>query len=176
VQVVYRRGEFAQWPEATDRVTLALALYAIGIWAYALNQLVVRTFYALHDARTPMRVAAVNVVLNLALNLWLVQTSLKEAGLALATSLCAFVQLVVLLRHLDRRIGHLDWSEIRRGTGRILVATAVMGGAVYAVDLLAATSFTPLIRLGVLIGVGAPVYVGASWFLRCPELRDMFRR
>ncbi|UCD29088.1 MAG: murein biosynthesis integral membrane protein MurJ, partial [Planctomycetota bacterium] len=48
VAVLLNRGEFAEWDAGVDRVSLALFMYALGIWAYAVNHLVVRAFYALH--------------------------------------------------------------------------------------------------------------------------------
>ena len=43
-----------------------------GLWAYSMNHVMTRAFYAQHDAKTPMRIALVMVALNVTLNLALI--------------------------------------------------------------------------------------------------------
>ncbi len=78
--------------------------YSVGVWAYSLNQLWTRAFYAKNDTTTPMRVAVAMVGLNLALNLALIWP-LGEAGLAWATSVSAIVQCALLGRLARTRLG-----------------------------------------------------------------------
>src|SRR5205807_2506678 len=54
VRVIFQRGAFA--PAATHAVALGLAGFAVGSVPYAAYYVVTRTFYALHDTRTPVRV------------------------------------------------------------------------------------------------------------------------
>lgn len=176
VAALFKRGQFAQWPEAVDRVALALCLYAFGIWAYAINQLVVRAFYALNDARTPLKVAVANVALNLVLNLILVQTVLKEAGLALATSICAAGQAVILLAWFRRRVDHALEKGTVASIVRSVLAATIMGAAVGAVDHYGVRHVAPVTRLIALIGTGAVTFPLAAWLLRCGELREILRR
>lgn len=176
VQVLFNRGEFAEWPEAGDRVAYALAFYALGIWAYAINHLVVRAFYAVHDVRTPLRIAVVMVVVNVALNLVLVQTVLKEAGLALATSICATVQVILQVWVFRRKVGHVNWRSLVPGTAKVFLASGAMAAAVYGVDLLSAGNLGSFARLGALVATGGVAYVAAAWLLRCEELRELLRR
>jgi putative peptidoglycan lipid II flippase len=69
--------------------------FATGIWAYSLNHVFTRAFYARGDTRTPMRIAVAMVILNLTLN-WILMWPLREAGLAWSTSICAAIQTLVL--------------------------------------------------------------------------------
>jgi putative peptidoglycan lipid II flippase len=176
VAVLLNRGEFAAWDAAVDRVSLALCMYALGIWAYAVNHLVVRAFYALHDARRPLKVAVVNIFINLVLNLILVQTWLKESGLALATSICAVIQVVVLTVWFNSRIGHIEWVTVTKSVVRSILAAGLMGAAIWALDRYVLMDIAQLLRLLVMVGGGAVIYVVFARLLRCEELGELLRR
>jgi len=163
-------------PGAVDRVGLALFMYALGIWAFGINQLMVRAFYALGDAKTPLRISVVNVAINLALNLVLVHTLLRESGLALATTICATLQVVALLVHFQRRNGHLAWAEISGSLLRAILATTVMGVAVWLVDGYYLEQYGMALRLLVMVATGAVSFSAAAVILRCPEMREILRR
>ena len=81
-RLFFQRGAFQ--PEDTVRAARMVAWYATGVWAYCESAIVVRGFYAVGDYRTPARLAAWMVCLNLALNLTLIWP-LAEAGLAVST-------------------------------------------------------------------------------------------
>ena len=176
VEVLLKRGEFAKWDAATGRVAFSVYMYALGIWASALNYLVVRAFYSLKDAKTPLRVSVVMVFLNLGLNLWLVQTPLKEAGLALATSICVTLQAVWLLVKFDKRVGHFQWRSIIASVSKTLVAVAVMGICVAAASRYLPEETSNLVRLAVPVGVGVVAYVATAFVLRCEELRETVKK
>jgi putative peptidoglycan lipid II flippase len=175
IHLLFGRGEFAEWPEAAGRVGNAVLMYALGIWAYAVNQLIVRAFYALQDAKTPLKISVMSVVLNLALNLILVQTPLREAGLALSSSICATLQVIVLLSLFGRRVTHVNWKEITGGIARTLLATAVMAAAVLILDRTWADTLGSATRLAVLVAAGMLSFIAAAWALRCQEIRELIR-
>ena len=64
-------------------------MFALGIPFFCSAQILARAHYALGDAKTPVRIAAVLVFANFALSLLLVRP-LGVAGLALACGLVAF--------------------------------------------------------------------------------------
>ena len=73
----------------------------------------VRGFYAVNDFRTPVRVAAWMVGLNLVLNLTLIWP-MAEAGLAVSTSVAAAVQVFVLVAIFSRRQAPLGLATAGR--------------------------------------------------------------
>lgn len=176
VRTLFAHGRFKEIPHADLRVAAALAMYLLGLWAYGLNHLLTRAFYALQDARTPLKVSVANVALNLTLNLILVQTVLREAGLALATAAGATLQVIVLLVLFNRRIERLPWAQLLPSAGRTLAAALFMGALVLLVDRYALPEVGNLIRLAILVATGAAAYLAAVWLLRCPELRELTRR
>lgn len=158
------------------RAGLVVLGYAPGIWAYSLNQVLTRAFYAKGDTATPMRVALGMVGLNLALNLGLIWP-LGEAGLAWSTSFCAALQCVILGR-LCRRLLPEGERLLDRPTGtaaaRIAVTGLAMGAVVLAADaaLPARASWAwNVAGVVALTGIGGVVYAGASLVLGLPELR-----
>jgi len=162
-----------------DRSAAVLAGFAPGIWAYSLNHVFTRAFYATGNTKTPMRVALCMMGFNLLLNLTLIW-SLREAGLAWATSIAAAIQCAILYLLARRLVAEpiMDagaWA----GVARTAVAAGVMAGL-----LLVAARMIPsqpswsgsALRLGVMCAAGALAYAGAARVMRCHELGWLFRR
>lgn len=176
VRLLFQRGEFT----AADAIYTgqALAGYAVGLPAFSTTRLAAQTFYALGDTRTPvwagLMSVAVNIVLAFAL-MW----PLQHAGLALASSLSAYVNLALLYWLLRRRLGGLG----SRGTARSLARTALASSALLAWCLWAgprldAGGHGVAWTAGALL-VGVLIFGGVSAALRAPELhalRQILRR
>jgi len=174
-------GRFADRPEAVLRAAWVTRAYALGIWAYSANHMLLRAFYAGEDTRTPLKVAMAAAVANLGLNLALIWP-LAETGLALATAASAVGQFAVLGALVSRRLAHVAWREVLATAGRTLLATAAMAaaaaGAVYG--LAPAIGWTgraaAALELGLGVGAGVAVFAAAAWAIGMPELGDLVRR
>jgi len=175
VRLLFGHGEFQEWPEATQRVSFAVLMYSLGIWAFGVNQLVVRAFYAAGDSKTPLWISVYSAGLNLLLNLLLVHTALRESGLALATSLCAVFQVIALLYRFSRRVGHVAWGQTLWSIGRTGAATAAMAGAV-AATAHALGPASAALQVALLVTVGGASFMAAAWLLGCEELGEITRR
>lgn len=154
IAALFQHGQFG-YDEAV-RTADALGYFAIGLWAACWLQVIVRGFYALGDMKTPMRWGIVTVVANGALNVVLVQTSLREAGIALATSITTTLSACVLLFLLTRRLRKLgdlprDTDDttttplatptkprprITTSTLRTIIGATAMGAGCFGVDRL----------------------------------------
>lgn len=170
VAALYQRGEFQA--ADTNRVSGVLVCYALGMVAYFAQHIVIRTFYALHDSKTPARVAMGMVVLNFAMNLALVFV-LQERGLALATAVCAFVQVFILIAILSRRLqaqSSVAWAGFRSFVIRAVAGSAIMGIVVRLVAGSGLAEFGPIAETGVLVVVGVAVFLAASSLLNREEL------
>ena len=180
VAVVLEGGAFTA--EDTRLAAWILLGYAPAVWAYSLNQVLVRAFYARGDSMTPVRVAMALVVLNLILNLTLIWTPLRTAGLAWSTAICAVVQGVVLWWILSRRGvaegGLLDRPMLRSALASLLLAIAMALLLLAADQLLpfAASWWGQVLRLGALVGLGGVVVGGGAVLLRMPEWRWVLGR
>ena len=167
VRLLLQRGEFGA-PEAVYTAQ-ALAGYAIGLPAFSATRLAAQTFYALGDTRTPVLVGFASVAANVAFAVALMWP-LEHVGLALASSLSSYVNLLGLVWLLRRRLGALGTAEIWRSLARTLGASAVL--VLWCVWPAAALGSGAGGTLAALAG-GVIVYAGAAAALRAPELRDL---
>lgn len=181
VRLMFERGEFD--PAATAAVAACLAAYAVGLLPMAAYYVITRTYYALHNMRTPVMTGAGMVALNAVLaftfmRIWGV------AGIALATAVTSFVNVGLLLVLLHRALGSIEATRIAAAASRIAAATAAAlavwwltmragwtgsstGGMGFALVIAAAT------------GLAAVVYLAACRVLRVEEadlLRSLIRR
>jgi putative peptidoglycan lipid II flippase len=177
--MLYGFGRAGFAPEDVKRSAAALAGFAPGVWAYSLNHVLTRAFYARGDTRTPMRVALGMVGLNLCLNLALIWP-LREAGLAWATSISAAVQCAILATVLARRLGErvLDRETLRSFAGVVLAAgmMAVIVLGVRAGVSLPRTWAGAAVGVGLTAGAGVVGYLAAARVLRLHEMRWLLKR
>ncbi len=87
---------------------LSLMAYAAGLPAFMMIKVLAPHYFAHQDTKTPVKIGLIAMTANMGFNLILVW-SLDHVGLALATSLSAWVNAMLLLRGLHRR----GWYEIR---------------------------------------------------------------
>jgi putative peptidoglycan lipid II flippase len=182
VRVMFERGEFTT--ESTARTAAVLFYYGLGLAAFCVIHVLARTFHALQDTRTPVKIAMSMVGLNLALNLMLVWP-MREAGLALASSISAVGNVALLFIHLRKRLGPMGGRRILLSCMRTGLAAAVAVPAGYfahkgLTDALGSERFATqaLTLAGGMAGAGV-VFLIAAWVLRVSELRelaDAFRR
>lgn len=126
VRALFERGEFDAY--STNITALALMFFSVGIFAFGGSKVLTSAFYALQDTRTPVKVAALALVLNAILNVVLMGP-LAIGGIALASSLSAIVGFFVLLYFLQRRIGSLAasfWQVVLKVVGASLLLAVVM--------------------------------------------------
>ncbi len=155
---------------------LSLKAYSIGLIAYVAIKVLVPGFTSRQDVKTPVRYGMYAMLASLALNVVLVYP-LEHAGLALATSLGAFINAILLLKKLLK-------GDIYRPTGcwrpfivRILLASMVMSAVLYYwVDVAWWNQWGSLQRLLNLtkwIVIGGSVYVGTLFILgfKCRHLK-----
>ncbi len=149
--VLFQRGAFT----ATDADASAATLmaYAVGLPAFVLVRSLVPGFHARQDTATPVKLALVAVVVNVGLKLVLMGP-LAQIGLALATSVSAWVNVGLLAWMLGRR-GFLRVDDrLRRRGPRMLVATiGMVGGVLGGETLLAPALADPalMVRMGALV-------------------------
>jgi putative peptidoglycan lipid II flippase len=179
VGLVYEHGRFHH--EDTLAVAHALTAYALGLAGYGGIKVLAPAFYALGDARTPMLVSLLSILVNLTLNWTLVHLmGLGHVGLALSTSVVALGNCALLYTFLRRRLGPLD--GVAGTLGRILLAAAVMAAAGAAMDAALATRLpaSGAARYALALAIQTPacvaVFLGAARVLGVPVPVPGFRR
>ena len=163
--------------QATLLTAQALLYYAIGLWAFSAVRIVAATFFALKDTRTPMMMATISILANIALGIILMKP-LAHAGLALATSLASTLNLALLVVALRKKLGSLGWRGIAQSALKTLGSAAIMGAAVWiAARALIPTDGAAFIEL--LVGLLACMFAGlvvfgiCSFGIKSPEFASM---
>ena len=180
VRVLLERGRFA--PQSTLYTWGILAGSAVGLLSSTMGRLYSSTYYALHDTKTPLRFAAVRVVLTTALG-WLFALPLPRmlgldphwgaAGLTASAGIAGWVEFVLLRSRLNRRIGHTGLPG--SAAAQLWMAAAIAAAAGWGVRFLVNGHNKYLVGFLVL-GTFSAVYLGATIALRVPEARSALRR
>lgn len=177
-RLLFQYGRFT--PEAVSAVAKATVYYTLGLVAFAGVKVVVPTFYALNNARLPVMAAVVAVVVNIALNLLLMQP-MGYKGLALATSIAALVNLLILIIALRKKVGPLDGRRIMNSLLRVSLAAAGMGYLVWqgaqgwiapGGDTMSRLELMSKVFGLIIFGVGA--YAAFAWFFQVPEQKRIW--
>ncbi len=158
---LFHYGEFSD--QDVLMASLSLTAYAVGLVGFVSIKVLAPGYYARQEMRTPVRIGVITMAVNLALNVILV-FPLAHAGLALATSLSAFLNAVLLYRGLRRQEGYCPGPGWRGFLTRVLMANLLLGLMLWfargeLVDWLAYAMGERVWRLAMLLLSGVAVYV-----------------
>jgi putative peptidoglycan lipid II flippase len=175
VQVLFQRGMFDSG--STGMTAAALWGYSVGLVGYAAVRIVAPGFFTLRDTRTPVAVGGVALVVNI-IGCLVLMRFLGHAGIALANSLAAYINLALLLWLLRRRAGPLGGRRLLASVARLSIAAMIMGWVTYGLAELwwptgDASFIWQAMALTGLVGVGVLTYVAAAIALRAPELHEI---
>lgn len=140
MRALFMRGAFTA-PDA-EAAGATLRAYAVGLLPFVLIRSLVATFFARGDTATPVKASLTAAGANLVLKIgFFVFTSLAQVGLALATSIGAWINaaLVVFFAH---RAGLLSLDPaLRASIPRLAGAGAVLAMALWGAEHAAASLF-----------------------------------
>jgi putative peptidoglycan lipid II flippase len=179
VSALFERGAFGA--EAARATAAALMAYAVGLPAFVLVKALTPGFFARGDTLTPVKIGIAIVALNLAFNLALTPF-LGHVGIALATSLAAWVNVAALSLGLRRRRRLVLDRRLRRAAPRLLAAAAAMAVVLALLGALLfplAGGLARMAALAAMVGAGLAVYFGLAHLgggLDLREARRLLRR
>lgn len=175
MRALFSRGAFTSADAQAAATTLAA--YGTGLLAFVLMRSFIAPFHARGDTTTPVIAALVAAAVNILLKFVLV-SPLAQVGLALATSIGAWINLGLLIWFAQRRA--LERPGVTPGmTARLLAAAAILAGVLAVGERL----LTPLLAglpafhdemlLVLLLALGGAVYativialLGRGWLRR----------
>jgi putative peptidoglycan lipid II flippase len=174
VHLLYQRGQFT--PEQTSVVAACLAAFAAGLTFNGMMLLLNRAFFSLQSNWLPTVIALGALALNAALDAAFYR--LGTWGIPLATSVVNVAGTALLLALLHKRIGAIGIGRLVRTIGLILVASAMLAGAAYAVwwlldDLLGQSLGAQIVSVGAALAAGLAAYLGTARLLRVHELQAL---
>lgn len=180
VRLIFERGAFTS--SDTTAVAIALMAYSPGLLGYSTVKVFSPTFYALRDARTPVTISVISVLVNAALNLLLVRV-LGYMGLALGTAIASLVNAGLLIWLLRRRLGGIDGRRIASASLRMMAASTLMAAVAWTVHtnlerhvLVGELLVFQVGRVGLAILAGMVTLVGLSRVMRLEEFDEAFGR
>ena len=118
-RAMFARGAFTRGDAAAAGATLAA--YAVGLIPFVLIRSAVATFYARKNTATPVKASLTGLAVNMGLKL-LLMGSLAQVGLALATAVGAWINLLLVLGFAVRA-GYLEFTQALRQS---LIKFAIM--------------------------------------------------
>ncbi|MFO7530539.1 MAG: murein biosynthesis integral membrane protein MurJ [Marinobacter sp.] len=152
--------------EVTDRdVTMSaqsLRAYSAGLLAFMLIKVLAPGFFAREDTATPVKIGVIAMVANMAFNLALI-VPLAHAGLALATSLSAWLNGFLLWRGLRKEGAWQSQPGWPVFLARLLFANAALAAVILwlkapVADWLVAGGLVRARDMAILVGSGVGVY------------------
>jgi putative peptidoglycan lipid II flippase len=179
IQVLFQHGQFAA--RSTALTANALFYYALGLPANAAIWLVTPMYYSTQDTQTPARVGVYILLANVVLNtlfLLFFYRALSNGSPALASSICAYINFVLLFSIFRGRYGRLGTRGVALSIAKTAACTVAMATVAFV-----ALSFwhgragayhvaAQAGLLGLMIFAAVAAYLGLARLLRCEELGE----
>lgn len=175
IRVLFQHGHYA----AKDTLIMAIPLlyYAVGISSQSVIQILPRAFYALQDTWTPVILGIISMAINIIAMLLLIRP-LAHGGLAFATSIAAFVNMLLLFYVLRRRLGQMDgwamfWTSVKSLVASLLMAVVIwVWSERLLTPLIGVRTLASLIILVTGTVIGVIVFAGTAKLLRMEEFEQ----
>lgn len=129
IRGLFERGAFTS--EDTIMTAQILRAYAVGLPAYILIKVFSTIFFASQDTATPVKISIIATLVNIGLSIALIGP-MGVSGIALATSIAAWVQVVayiwLLRKGASYKIERAVWIKLAKVLGACLIMAALIGG------------------------------------------------
>lgn len=176
---IYQTGKFTR--SDTTFVWMILGGSAIGLVAATIGRLYSSTYYALRDTRTPLRYAIVRVLLTSSLG-YLCALPLPKllgidprwgvAGLTASAGFSAWVEMLLLRRGLNQRIGYTEFQATY--FSKLWVSAAIAAAASWGLRL-GLHPHHPLVAAAMILIPFGLVYLGLAAMLGIDQARSLIR-
>ncbi len=175
IRMIYEHNQFGR--ESTIATSYALAFYSIGLIAYCCSKVIIRAYYSLQDTKTPVKIGIITLIINVILNL-ILMFPLKQGGLALATSLTAFLGLFMMIRGLNKKVGAFFNPAFYRSLKISSIATFAMSviaylSYIYLNNMFSSGKISNIITGFVPVTIGAVVYILVAFLFKSDELSEL---
>ncbi len=173
ISVLFMRDQFT--PGIAVLTYRALLFASIGIASVSVIRITVPTFFSIKETKIPVIASTVSFVVNISLGYILMQTSLQHAGLTLALSIAATIQMLILLIWLQKKIGKIDIKSIVLPALKFILSGMVMAIVIWyiaaQVDWLNAPFITRLSYLFLIVITGGLTYLLFCLIMKVDEIK-----
>ena len=167
IGIIYERGEFTA--HSTDLTAAALMFYAIGMIGYGIMEVLNKAFYAMQDAKTPMIVSAIAIVLNIILSIVFVNM-IGYIGLPLAASITSLLTAVIMMWRINKKCpGIVDKTTFIENL-KTICAASVMAIVLYL--LKSKFDFSRFVLIFVSVVLGVITYFGMAYIVKNEFIKD----
>ena len=175
VALMLEYGKFDE--QSTQMVSWALLWYAAGLVGHCIVEIFSRSFYALHNTRTPVIVGVLAMALNVGLSIlfsaWFERIGwLPHGGLALANSLATGLEAAILWVLMRRRLNGIQGRRVALGIGQASLGTGGMALALWGWSHLIGGQSAWIAGFGGVV-VGGTVYALSIFLLGAEEIRQI---
>lgn len=173
VKLLFERGEFTS--NNTISTATVLSYLALSLVPYGIVLILNRTFFALKDSRTPLKVSIFSIFCTIVFNFILIRF-LKTAGLALSYSLVITINFLILYFLLRRKIGRLGGTDILISSLKVFLASIIMALVAFFThkliyNLLSSYNLGLLFSILISLVLALIVYVALCFILKIEELK-----
>jgi putative peptidoglycan lipid II flippase len=138
ISFVYERGNFRQ--EDVELTSSAFMFFSIGLLGLAYREVLSRIYYAMHNTKIPVINSIIGVIINIILAL-ILSKYMGVSGLALATSLSAFITAILLVFYLKKFNIFLNYKNILSCFFKKIISATL---AIFSIILFSQDIFLPL--------------------------------
>ena len=175
IRILFEHGQFT----AKDTATMAIPLlfFSLGISSQAVIQILPRAFYAIKDTWTPVVLGIIAMAVNV-LAMYLLVGPLAQGGLAFATTIAAFVNMILLFYLLRRRLGQMDgwamfWTSIKSLVASLFMAVVIWAWSDFLTPLIGIHTLGSLIVLVSGTAIGVVAFAGMAKLLKMDEFMQI---
>ena len=167
--------------DSNGTIASVLGMLCVAIFARSVFHIASRGFYAFQDTKTPFYVSILAIGFTIAISVWFYTLGLGVDGLGAAQSIGAILEIVILLRILQRRShSELLNKTFWRGVSRMVFAGVITGCVAFSM-----TKFVPLMATDASLVITIPkfllisavsfvAYLITSYFLDLREAKPIF--
>ncbi|MBN2444740.1 MAG: murein biosynthesis integral membrane protein MurJ [Spirochaetales bacterium] len=127
IALIFERGNFTH--EHTELTYNVLSAYSYGLFSLGAFTFCQRFFYSLKNFKTPLIISTLIVIIDVALSLWLKETSLRVTGLAIANSIAFSIGLVIILYLIHKELGSIKVTYLFGNVLRVAATAALLTGS-----------------------------------------------
>ena len=170
ISALLEYGNFSS--EAAHTTARALQGFGVGLAGFSIYIFSLRGFFAHEDTKTPFYINVVQIIVNIALAIFLVDHH-GVYGLSLAFGVSYLIAAAIVLAVLHRRYAAIQWHHITSLIVPVIVSTSLMSIVLWQLhNLIAAnTSDQHVLELVVAIPAGIATYLTILWLFKNEECR-----
>lgn len=178
VSTLFQRGKFGY--AATIGTSDALMFYSLGIWAIVGVRVIAATFYSMQDTKTPVKMAAAAMLINILLS-FLLMKPMKHNGLAFANAIASGCNFILLFYFLREKLGGVGTKRIVSSFGKTLAASLIMGISGWFIVrseiwTMSGYGLKKAVYLGSAIIICGVIYMLLSYLLKNEEMGYIIKR